>query len=101
MTFGLIGAGLATADVPPLLRTIAIVVGAVAVAMLGALARDSAHAADPPQPDRSPVGPSDVIFQRVAREKLSPEEGDRALEAGRERGVVAPSFGPPNARGDK
>lgn len=58
MTFGLIGAGLATADVPPLLRTIAIVVGAVAVAMLGALARDSAHAADPPQPDRSPVGPS-------------------------------------------
>ena len=101
MTFGLIGAGLATADVPPLLRTIAIVVGAVAVAMLGALARDSAHAADPPQPDRSPVGPSDVILQRVARGELSPEEGDRALEAGRERGVVAPSFGPPNARGDK
>ena len=58
MTFGLIGAGLATADVPPLLRTIAIVVGAVAVAMLGALARDAARTADPPQPDRAPVGPS-------------------------------------------
>ncbi len=35
-------------DVPPLLRTIAIVVGAVAVAMLGVLSRDAAAGrADP------------------------------------------------------
>ena len=96
-------------DVPPWLRTIAIVVGAVAVAMLGALARDSARAADPPQPDRSPVGPSDVILQRVARGELSPEEGARALEVGRERRPVdVVSFEDagratqqPNARGDK
>ncbi len=50
-------------DVPPWLRTFAIVVGAVAVAMLGALARDSAvvppvlpaaRAVDPPNPDAVP-----------------------------------------------
>lgn len=97
-------------DVPPWLRTIAIVVGAVAVALLGALARDAAHAADPPNPDRVPVGPSLDIFMRVARRELSPEEGARALEAGRERRPVdVVSFEDagraaqqqPNARGDK
>ena len=69
-------------DVPPWLRTIAIVVGAVAVAMLGALARDSARAADPPNPDRAPVGPSVDVLERVRRGELSPEEGARALARG-------------------
>ncbi len=57
----------------------------------------------------SPVGPSDVILQRVARGELSPEEGARSLEAGRERRPVdVVSFEDagratqqPNARGDK
>ena len=89
-------------DVPPWLRTIAIVVGAVAVAMSGVLSRDAAaRTADPPNPDRAPVGPSVDVLERVRRGELSPEEGARALEVGRERGVVAPAFGPPNARGDK
>lgn len=47
-------------DVPPLLRTIAIVVGAVAVAVLGAVSRDHAalppevRTVDPPNPDAAP-----------------------------------------------
>lgn len=44
---------------------------------------------DPPNPDRVPVGPSLDIFTRVARRELSPEEGARALEAGRERRPVS------------
>ena len=100
-------------DVPPWLRTIAIVVGAVAVALLGALARDAAHAADPPQPDRAPVGPSDVILQRVARGELSPEEGARQKadeidrrwgvdpEAERRLDAMLRDTAQPNARGDK
>lgn len=45
-------------DLPPMVRTIFIVVGAVAMAVLGAVSRDhaapplpTARAADPPEPD--------------------------------------------------
>lgn len=65
------------------------------------LEQQAARTVDPPNPDRVPVGPSVDVLTRVARGELSPEEGARALEVGRERGVVAPAFGPPNARGDK
>lgn len=44
-------------DVPPVVRSVALVVGAVAVAVLGALARD--HAAAPP-----PAAPLDREFIR-------------------------------------
>lgn len=88
-------------------RVLAVAAG-VLVAVLGVAAVDAGRA-DPPQPDRSPVGPSDVILQRVARGELSPEEGARALEVGRERRPVdVVSFEDagratqqPNARGDK
>ena len=77
-------------------RALAVAAG-VLVAVLGVAAVDAGRA-DAPQPDRSPVGPSVDVLTRAARGELSPEEGARSLEAGRERGVVAPSFGPPNAR---
>jgi hypothetical protein len=90
-------------------RVLAVAAG-VLVAVLGVAATDAGRAIDPPQPDRSPVGPSDVILQRVRRGELSPDEGARALEAGRERRPVdVVSFEDagraaqqqPNARGDK
>ena len=101
-----ISAALAQPGPWTLARVLAVAAG-VLVAVLGVAAVDAGRA-DPPQPDRAPVGPSDVILQRVARGELTPDEGARALEIGRERGVVAVSFEDagratqqPNARGDK
>ena len=82
-------------------RAAVLVAGCFAIAALGIFARDASRTADPPNPDRSPVGPSVDVLERVRRGELSPEDGARALEVGRERGVVAPAFAPPNARGDK
>jgi len=91
-----------------LARVLAVAAG-VLVAVLGVAATDAGRA-DPPQPDRVAVGPSVDVLARVARGELSPEEGARALEAGRERRPVdVVSFEDagraaqqqPNARGDK
>ena len=50
--------------------------------------RQEVPAVDPPEPDRPAVGPSVDVLTRVARGELSPEEGARTLEIGRERRPV-------------
>ena len=104
-----ISAALAQPGPWTLARVLAVAAG-VLIAVLGVAATDAGRMADPPNPDRVPVGPSLDIFMRVARRELSPEEGARALEAGRERRPVdVVSFEDagraaqqqPNARGDK
>ena len=61
---------------------------AIREALARILERDAARTVDPPEPDKAPVGPSLDIFARVARREMTPEEGARALEIGRERRPV-------------